>query len=421
MSKGFFVHIPAIAILMFGSATAVAQTSTWTLESSAQRILQVAPERGAAEAEVNLRQGRLSQAGVWPNPTFELGASNAMGKDDGKGGTDINLFSITQPLPLSGRLGLQRKQADAQLNQAEAALSQQGLSLEYEAARVFHNLQFSRAQLKLAEQQLESANEFQHIGRRREQAGDLSRLARLRLDLVRESATQKAAASEGQFNEALSDFRTRLNLADANPTLHSLQQFPELPVLADIETGLDTHPTLMAAQQEVNAAHLGVAVARRQRFADPEIWVARERDVLGDKRQDATAFGIAVTLPLWDRSKGEINAAQANKKRAQLEVTARQRELGNRLRLSHLHLSHLIEQGKNYQTHVLEPAEEIFQLSRKGFAAGQVEILNLVDAVDTYFEARIRYLEFLKDAWLEAAALRRAAGLSLLTHKGTAQ
>ena len=43
------------------------------------------------------------------------------------------------------------------------------------------------------------------------------------------------------------------------------------------------------------------------------------------------------------------------------------------------------------------------QAHRKGFAAGQVEILNLVDAVDTYFDARGRYLELLQEAWLEAA------------------
>ena len=132
------------------------------------------------EAEVSVRRGSVKQAGLWPNPTIEIGASNAMGKDDGKGGTDLNQFSITQPLPLNGRLGLKRKQANAHLKQAQANVGQQVLLLEYEAAVVFHRLQFSQAQLGLAEQRLESADGFQHIGQRREQAGDLSRLARLR-------------------------------------------------------------------------------------------------------------------------------------------------------------------------------------------------------------------------------------------------
>lgn len=425
MLNGFFtqsgVTVCSAVALMIGAGSAFAQMpQSWTLESSAQRVLQVAPEHGVVEAEVNARQGGLRQAGLWPNPTIEIGASNAMGKDDGKGGTDLNQFSITQPLPLNGRLGLKRKQANASLKQAQANVGQQALLLEYEAAAVFHRLQFSQAQLGLAEQRLESADGFQHIGQRREQAGDLSRLARLRLDLVREAAKQDIASAEGEFSESLSDFKTLLNITDGDPQLGALDHFPALPPLADLESGLDTHPALVAAQQGVEAARHGVAMARADRFADPEIWITHERDVLGDRRQNTIAFGVAVTVPLWDRGGGNIDAAQANRQKAQFEVNALQRQLGNQLRLNHLHLAHLIEQGEEFRTRVLEPSEEIFQLSRKGFAAGQVEILNLVDAVDTYFNARVRYLELLKEAWLEVAALRRSAGLSL-THKGTAQ
>ncbi len=422
MSKNFFerVSVPVCAsiVLMIGSHSAVVQAQEWTLKSSVQRVLEVAPEKRAAEAEIVARQGGLNQAHAWPNPTIEVGASNAMGKDDGAGGTDLNQLSISQPLPLSGRLGQQRKQAKANLKQAKASADQQALLLEYEAARVFHRLQLSRAQLQAAEQRLESADEFQRIGQRREQAGDLSRLERLRLDLVRESAKQNVASAEGKFSESLSDFQILLNTTETDPKLAALEQFPTLPLLNDLESQRNAHPALVAARQGVEAARHGIAVARANRFADPEVWVARERDVLGGSRQDVTAFGVAVTLPLWNRGKGNIDAAQAQRQKAQFEVDALQRQLDNRLKLNHLHLAHLIEQGQKYRSHVLEPAEEIFELSRKGFAAGQVEILNLVDAVDTYFGTRVRYLELLQEAWLEAAALRRTAGLSLF-NKGT--
>jgi cobalt-zinc-cadmium efflux system outer membrane protein len=416
--------VVAFVVLMAGSGGVAAQTSSaqsifsqierWTLESTAQRVLQQAPERHISEAEVKAREGELHQAGVWPNPTVELGVSDALGKEDGQGGTDVNQFSIRQSLPVSGRLGLQGKRAEANLKQAEAELGQQALLLEYEAARVFHSLQLNRAQWRLAEQRLESADEFRHIGRRREQAGDLSRLERLRLDVVRESARQLLVSAEGDYRESLADFQTLLNLAGAEPDLALLEHPPALPPLAELDARLEFHPALLAARQVVEAARHGVDVARANRFADPELWLARERDFLGDRRQDVTAFGVAVTLPLWDRGKGNIDAAQAVKQKAQFELEALQRRHGNQLRLSHLHLSHLIGQVQEYRVNVLEPAEEIFQLTRKGFAAGQVEILNLVDAVDTYFDARGRYLELLQEAWLEAAALRRAAGISLL-------
>jgi cobalt-zinc-cadmium efflux system outer membrane protein len=400
-SKRTFMAASAAIALMTTTGGAVAQTSPWTLESTVQQVLVVAPERRAAEAEVVALQGTRRQAGLWHNPTVELGASNAMSKEDGQGGTALNEITIRQALPLSGRLDQQRQQADANLKQAQAGAMEQQLTLEYEAARVFHGLQLNRALFQLAEQRLQSADEFQHIGHRREQAGDLSRLERLRLDLVRENASQLIATAEGKESEALSDFQTLLNLTDPEPTLLSLEQLPSRPSLTALEAQLEHHPALEAARQKVAAANKNIDLARANRLADPEIWLSRGRDYLGGQRQDVNA--------------SQIDSARATRDKAQFELEALQRQLSNRLRLNHLHLGYLLGQAEAYRPKVLEPAEQLFQLSRSGFSAGEVEILALVDAVNGYYEARIRYLELLQQSWLEAAELRRSAGISLLT------
>lgn len=404
----------ATLVLLLSSGTASAETQIWTLESSAKQLLKESPTLRAAEAQVQARRGELQQSGAWPNPTIELGASNIMGKNDGQGGTDQDRFRISQPLPLSGRLGLQGKQADANLKQSQAEAAEQRLALEYETAQTFHNLQLRRAELALAEQKLKGADELQNIGLRREQAGDLSRMERLRLDVVRESARQLTFSAEGEYDEARASFQTLLNIHEPDPNLTELALLPLLPALPDLETRMEQHPMLMAARQSIEAAQQAVELTRANRLVDPEVWIAQERDVLGGSRQSATAFGVAITVPLWDRSNGRLTTAQATKQSAQFKMEALQRELRNQLQLTHRHLGHLIEQTHEYQTSVLKPAEEIFQLTRKGFVAGQVEILNLVDAVDTYFDARARYLELLQESWLEAAALRRAVGLSLI-------
>jgi hypothetical protein len=52
-------------------------------------------------------------------------------------------------------------------------------------------------------------------------------------------------------------------------------------------------------------------------------------------------------------------------------------------------------------------------MTRKGYAAGEVEILGLIDANDIHFDAHTRYLELLQEAWLEVAELRLVSGQSL--------
>lgn len=418
--------VACLASLLMANGPVSAQQGNWTLESAMQRVLEVAPERRAAEAEVVSRQGNLRQASRWRNPSIEVGATDAIGKNDGKGGISLNEITIKQSLPLSGRLDLQRQQANSSLKQAEAAVGEQNLELEYETAHSFHTLQLNQARMTMAEQRLQSADEFQRIGRRREQAGDLSKLERLRLDLIRENASQQIATAEGELSESVSNFRTLLNLGDAGIGLATLDEPPQRPELAALEAGLEHHPALVAAKQRIEAARHGVELAQVNRFSDPEIWLARGRDYLGNERQSTTSFGVAVSVPLWDDNSGHIDSARAARDRSQFELEALQRQLRKRLHLSHMHLGHLIEQTQDYRDNVLEPATQVFELSRRGFAAGEVEILALVDAVNSYFEARSRYLELMEQAWLEAAELRRAAGTSLLNGRpnlseGTAQ
>ena len=56
----------------------------------------------------------------------------------------------------------------------------------------------------------------------------------------------------------------------------------------------------------------------------------------------------------------------------------------------------------------------MLELTQKGYSTGEQNGLALVDASNTYFDAQARYLELLRDAWIEAAELRLAAGISLL-------
>jgi cobalt-zinc-cadmium efflux system outer membrane protein len=184
--------------------------------------------------------------------------------------------------------------------------------------------------------------------------------------------------------------------------------------LAELERGLDTLPAIVAARQEVEAARAGIAVAESQRFADPELGVFRERDFLAGSRREVTAVELSVQIPLWNLNRGPIDKARAETLRAQANLAALQRDALSRLRQSYTELTRLIEQAERMRDNLLAPAREVLDLTRRGFAAGEANILGLVDANNTYFDAQARYLETLRDGAQAAADLRLAAGQSLL-------
>lgn len=388
----------------------------WTLEDSIRRVDEIAPETRGAGAAIRARQGALEQAGAWPNPQIELRADDKIGKDAGTGGSDFTQFAISQPLPLSGRLGHQQAVAGAALEAARADRHYQQVRLETQVAQRYHTLQLATERLHLAEQRLQLADNLQSIGRRRAQAGELSELERLRLDLIREAAQQGLDKAEGAYNEALSRFRAYLGLSvETVPQLAPLQPFGPVPALEQLQAGMADHPALLAARHQVEAARSGVNLARAERLPDPTVRLFRERDFLNGRRQEVTGIGLGITVPLWDRKSGRIDEARAQVIEVQSVRQALERDLGSRLQQSYLHLNHLVQQGEHYRTRVFQPAQRVFDLTRKAYASGEVEILSLIDANNTYFDAHERYLELLQEAWLEAADLRLAAGRALVS------
>lgn len=412
--------MPASAGLVFLSLLFVAahasETPVWTLDAAVRQALTVAPEIRAATAEVAAREGALKQAGAWPNPSIDLRADQKLGIEDGGGGTDLTQVAITQPLPFT-RLASQRRQAEGQLAAARERLRQARLVRETEAARAFHTLQLTQARLRLAEQRVAFVEDLESATARK---GDrvvryLTPLERVRLAILREAAEQEAASAEGKHSEAAAQFRALLALGpEATPQTAPLAPADAPPLLDELLKRLDDHPALVANDQDIEAARAGIDVARASRFADPTIGMFRERDYLGGARRYYNGVMLSVQVPLWNLNNGSVARAQAETDQARERRAIQRRDLEARLRQGRLHLGHLIEQAERYRERLLGPARQMLQLARRGFETGEQNVLALVDAYNTYFDAEVRYRELLQEGWQEAAELRLTAGIAFI-------
>jgi cobalt-zinc-cadmium efflux system outer membrane protein len=414
------VFSSAIAVFWFvGTLTvgASADTVVWTLESTIQRAAQVAPETRAADAEVGARQGELTQAGVWPNPTIDLRADDRLGQEDGRGGTDFTQLAISQPLPLR-RLARQRAAAEARLNGADAVRRLRRLELERETARDFHALQLAQARLRLAHERTAQTDTYPGVAPRA--SGErlnryLAPLDRARLELLHEETHQAVSVAEREREQALIAFRARLALsADAAAEAPPFAEPPAPPVLEALERNLESHPLLTAARKEHEAAEANIAVVQSQRFADPALNLFRERDILAGARRDVTGVGLSIQVPLWNTSPGVVDKARAEALRARTEFEITRRDTHARLRRSHAELMLVRAQAERARTSLLEPARRLNELARRSFSAGEANVLALIDAVNSYFDAQARYVELIAQAQEAASELRLASGVSML-------
>lgn len=390
------------------------------LEQSVLRAVGMAPEMKAADAEVGKQKGRWEQADAWPNPTLSIQVDDNLSREFGGRGYDVTEFSISQSIPLV-RLVHQRQQAETGLASAEAQRKHQQLMLEYKVAQQFHILQLKEAMLQLAKKRLQQASHYQN-GSRKHHSGDpliryLTPLESMRLGIVLQAAKQSVEVAEGELNDTASRFKALLGIPVDSPLrLMPLKPVPPPEGIDALENNLQNHPGLEADKQTVASTEAGVDVARWQRFADPTVTLFRRNAFLANRQQPNTGIMLSVQVPFWNQNNGGVIQARHAVYQAQAALEINQRDLQSNLHRSYLHLGHLIKQAEHYRTKLLQPAQQVFELTRMGFDAGELNILTLIDANNTYFDAQARYLTLLQEGWLELAAVRISAGLSLLNN-----
>ena len=400
-----------------GLSVPVRDIKVWSLAYSIRRALDIAPELRAAEAGIAAREAELEQAGAWPNPTIDVRADNRLGIEDGSGGSGITQIALSQPLPLR-RIARQRAVAEANLDSARENLRYRRLLLEREVTGAFQALQLADARLRLAEERLKLVGESPTAARTK--GADrlvryLTPLERQRLAILNEEASQALAAANREQQKALIDFRTRLALPDGTQLKVTELVAPQTPTSLDEQLRtLDAHPALAAARKEAEAAHEGIAAAESQRYADPSLNLFRERDFLAGGRRDVTGVGISVEIPLWNKSGGAVAKAGAEAGRAQAQLAIVQRDARVGLEQAYSELRRLLDQTERLSNKLLEPSRQVFALTRRGFASGELNLLTLVDASNTYFDTRLRHLQLQQESARAAADLRLAAGVSAL-------
>jgi len=403
-----------LAAVLLVSLSVHAQDA-WTLERSIVQALGASPELRIARAQVDAREGELSAARAWPSPTLSLRIDEKLGLEDGAGGADATQLALAQPLPLMQR-SARIKSAEAGIEFARRDLNARRLELENRVAQVFHLLQLTAQRLQLAQERERFAGALRggRSSRKDPLARYLSPLERQRLAILHEQAHQEVANAEGKFSEALSGFRALLGL----PADVRVEVAPLTPVAAPVSldsliASLERHPALAAEQAAVAGADAEIDVARRERLAAPTVEVFTERDYLAGARRTYNGVVVGVQVPLWGLNAGGVARAQAQREAAKAQATLTRRDLSTQLLQSHAHLLHLIEQSAHSREHLLGPAQRLYELTRRSFAAGEANVLALIDAYDTHFSAKTGYLDLLHQSWATAAELRLASGQAI--------
>lgn len=320
---------PRLAVLI-AAVVCAPSASALTLADAMRAMEAHNPDLRAAAAELRGVQGDALTAALRPPAELALGTSKYSPQQGlGPGGPQHKRLDTTLGLGWTwergGKRALRMRQADALLATASLELldsrRQQRVALE----EAYFGLKAAQERAAIAEDNRRSSAEQLVAADRQVAVGALAPVDRARLavdDLAVADAARDAALE-------LRDARHALALLMGQDAGEALQAEDAWPEGADPARRMGMDPQqrsdLRAATARLQAADVGVALARSERHRDIQLGVEAEREP-GDI--SGVTWGVSVTVPLGgaSRARGAIQRAEADRDVAALALQHLQRQ-----------------------------------------------------------------------------------------------
>lgn len=368
---------PHVAVgCALATLTAVLASPSWAdpAPSFAELLarLDQTPATLEADALSEAAEARARQAWVRPNPVVTLEAENAFGSGPFSGYANAETtLSISQDLELWGRRSARINVARAE---AGTAALQRDLAIVDAAGRlaqVYANAEAAQRRAVLAEESLSLTVADARAA--------LALVENGREPLLRGiQGESEAAAARASRDEAVAE----QDAAFARLTAVAMLVVPvttiDASLLDQTPVGVFVAPAeapavrVASAQREAAERRIAVEHIRTRPDINASVGVRRY------EMEDATAltFGISMPLPLFDRNRGNIEAAQADFRAAEARLMSARQDTQAERAAARARLSASVSRVSAADSGVTS-AEEAYRLSRIGFEAGRISQIEL--------------------------------------------
>ncbi|MCZ6864461.1 MAG: TolC family protein [Candidatus Dadabacteria bacterium] len=408
------------AIFLLGINTRAEEPiQTLTIDQAVDIAIRENRDLIAARIQIEEARGRLKQAGLYPNPELESDFGiDTIFANDGERSFSIG---INQPIPLSGRIGAQKKVASVDIKRTHADLTNIQRILARDVRLSFIELLTIEKQLKLQETLINLNSELLKgidMGIKEGLASQQD------LNAVAIALQQARQEKEVLIAQRKSNILKINNLLGKQPTFNFIPQ-GELAYEAvndlnnyNIETAFAQRPDLKFAKLDVELAEADLKLAKALRFEDIKagVFYGNDRLVLDSPVGRLTdsdqliGFKVTVPLPIFDRKQGLVAEAQAREKRAEENVEALKLTISQEVSDALNRVTTLSDLLETYQTGILKTAEDNVILVEDGFKQGLVAIVDVIQSRQQFAALTSSYINTVRDYYVSVNDLQISTG-----------
>lgn len=364
-----------------------------TLEEAVARAVAAAPEMAAGSAGIDAARASLRQAGVRPNPIVGVQAENFAGTGDYSILEQPEVTATySQPIERGGKRAARVAYASRGVELAEAQARLARLQIGQQVQRAYIDAQIADQLVWIAAERLETEKSLRTEALRRVRGYrdplfvETSTTARVTAaELALEEARARAASARNLLASYWGGSGARLDIAQG---------------IARPATGGDL-AAADAAVREAAIARASAEVVVEQSRAKQDYTVSGGLRYFRVTNDVAAVAGVTIPLGRFDRNQGNIERAQAERRRLEAEAEADRLARLRRLASLRAQAGAAAARADGLLTKVYPQAEKTLRQVREGYNRGGFRFSDVQAAADAIVEIQQQWVEAMT-AWRDA-------------------
>lgn len=393
-------------------AQAATDTVRLTLDGARALAYRANPDLLAVRREVAVARGDQRQASLLlpSNPEIEF-------LSEGRSGNGPEAV-LTQQVEVFGQQLARRSAGRAGVTRASAGAANAARLVLGNADRQFYRLVAANRRASLAGNVLALNQRLADVVSRQLAAGEVSRLE-YNLTIVELGRSRaRALGVERERAEVAAEFARFLALPQGTPLVllaDSLDLAPGEPLIFDTDSltalAIARRPDLTEREASVRQARASASVASREGLPSVSLRLLSERNSSGSGQ--AIRPGIGLTIPVFNRNRGTVQALRAVEARAELERSALEARIrADVARVARAYTSAATEL-RVLETAVLPAARENGRLLETAYREGKVGLPELLLIRNQVIDAELDYWTVWLAARQSRADLAETTGTNL--------
>ncbi len=400
------------------SSTKVLPSASLTLDALVVETLENNPELKFYDAEISAAKAGRRTAGLLANPELSGGVGQKRVTGGGLSAEGVAWsVSVVQPFEWPGRIGLRKAIANHDIELAHLGYERFKIALAGRVRTLAYGLFAAQEKSAAATEVAERFKALREVLVQRDPAGLTPLLETRVIEATELNAQRKASEAALATQSALLELNqlrgvspdTRLAISQANLSFRP----PPQDRSALITLARTNNFELRVRAVELAQQGFRVDLAKNERYPSISVGPTFSQENAGNDREHIIGVGISLPLPLWNRNKGNIEAAAARQVQAEVSLNVTEREIQRKVIEAALTYETKLREMAKWRPDSVQHFKEAAEIADRHYRLGAVPISTYVELQKQYLDAVEGLLNTKKEAFEAAAQLELLTGLPL--------